>query len=110
MASVLNTSTYGIKGDKAYKLFAESAVIDITSSDESESTEFTHFSVVNQNGRNAFELGFKVNNEAKLVKNPVFTFDETTNEFYLTYNNLKYFFVFYTQEKMSICTIKGLGL
>lgn len=108
MASILESSTYSVPSDKAFTLFAESAVIDVVC--EGKTVAFTHFSVVNQNSRNVFELGLTINNEATLVKNPVFSFNETDNTFSIALNDELYFFTFYTKEKMTICTIKNLGL
>lgn len=108
MASFLESTSYEIKSEKAFSLFAESATIDVVC--EGKDVSFKSFGVVNLNNRNIFELTLLIDSTPTNIHNPVFIFDESANSFSTMHNNDIFFFTFYTKEKMNICTIKNLNL
>lgn len=108
MASFLESTTYEIKSEKAFSLFAESATIDVIC--EGKNASFKSFGIVSLNNRNVFELTLIIDTKSTNIHNPVFIFDETQNTFSITYNNDTFTFTFYTKEKMNLCTIKNLNL
>lgn len=104
-----NQTTFELKANKAISLFANASSVGI--SYDAQNATFNSFSLRVLNSVITAQLSFRdAKNATITIDNPVFTFDESTNELYLLNNDVKYVFTFFNKQQMSFCTLKDLGL